>query len=125
MLNLERDYSVGRFRIQEDSWLAEKTLSEADLGGEGILVLGIFHDDGSYIGAPRARYKIHPGDTLVLYGKSEKLDELEQRIAGRTGEAAHEKSKQEHERELHEQDIEEGEHEARREESEQTGEMTA
>jgi len=114
LLNLERDYSVGRFTVQEGTWLADKRLDECDLIGEGVLVLGIVHDDGSYVGAPRGRYRLHSGDTLVLYGKTDKLDELEKRISGSSGEQAHAEAKQEHERELREQDIEQTQHEERR-----------
>ncbi len=112
LLKLEEAYSVGRFSVDEGTWLAGKRLNECDLIGEGVLVLGIIHEDGSYVGAPRGRYRLHVGDTLVLYGKTEKLDELEQRIAGTAGERAHAAAKQEHEQELREQDVEQSEHEA-------------
>lgn len=71
---------VGRFSMEDDSWLVGKRLEECDLIGEGVIELGIVHDDGAYVGAPRGRYRLHVGDTFVMYGKSEKLDELEQRI---------------------------------------------
>jgi len=106
LLNLKEDYSVSRFQVQEGTWLAGKTIEEVDLVREGVLVLGIMRSDGSYVGAPRGRYRMHAGDTLVLYGKRPCLHELESRLGGSAGDAAHEQAKHEHERELREQDIE-------------------
>jgi len=107
LLNLKEDYNVSRFEIHAGTWLAEKTIQQVDLMEEGVLVLGIMRADGSYLGTPRGRYRMHAGDTLVLYGKRSNLDDLESRLAGTSGDAAHEKAKDAHERELQEQDVEE------------------
>ncbi|MGD8868921.1 MAG: hypothetical protein PVI01_14930 [Gemmatimonadales bacterium] len=56
------------------------------------------------------------GDTLVLYGKRSGLDELESRLAGASGDAAHEKARHVHERELREQDIDAAKRESLRSE---------
>lgn len=96
LLNLQEEYRVSRVPAGEDSWLAERRLEELDLPEEGVLVLGIERADGSYVGAPRGRYTIHEGDVLVLYGTEESLDELNERLAGAEGEAAHERAKRDH-----------------------------
>lgn len=68
----------------------------------------------TYVGAPRGRYRMHAGDTLVLYGKRSCLDELENRLAGASGDLAHERAKHAHERELSLQDIEDAARESPR-----------
>lgn len=75
LLGLQSDYRVAEVDIDADDWLAEKTLSELDLPTEGVLILGIQRND-SYIGAPQPETETKPGDTLVLYGKRDRLQEL-------------------------------------------------
>jgi len=89
MLNLTRDYLVDNILIKEKSWLAEKTLSEAQLQEEGVLVLGIYRSDGNYLGAPNGQTTIHSEDTLIAYGKADVLQEVEDRIRGNKGDAEH------------------------------------
>jgi hypothetical protein len=114
LLNLKEDYNVSRFEIHKGTWLEGKTIQEVDLVREGVLVLGILRADGSYLGTPRGRYRLHAGDTLVLYGKRPSLDELESRLAGTSGDAAHEKAKDAHERELQDQDVQDAKQESLR-----------
>jgi hypothetical protein len=44
------------------------------------------------VGAPKVTTKIHPGDQLILYGRSDSLRELDTRHAGASGEAAHDRA---------------------------------
>ena len=44
---------------------------------EGMMVLGIYRSDGDYIGVPRGETEIYDKDTLVVYGRSKSLRELE------------------------------------------------
>ncbi len=104
LLSLQDDYSIGNLKIGEDSWLAGRTLSELSLPEEGVLVLGIQREDGTYVGAPRGRYGVHGGDTLVLYGRVERLDDLQSRMRDAAGEAAHRKARRSHEEDLTDQD---------------------
>lgn len=53
-----------------------------DLAAEDVLVLEIERADGSYLGAPGADAEIEPGDTLVVYGRQHRLEELAGREAG-------------------------------------------
>jgi hypothetical protein len=92
LLNLHRDYHVADLDVDEGSWLANETLGDLQLrSDEGVVVLGIRREDGTYIGAPAAEDEITPGDTLVAYGQAERLQEL----AGRSAddEEAHEDAK--------------------------------
>lgn len=64
-------------------------LSELDLPSEGLRVLGIVHPDGSYLGAPASSTSVEPGDTLVLYGRSEAVAAIDRRKSGPQGDREH------------------------------------
>ena len=65
------------------------------LPDEGVLVLGIRREEGTYLGTPTAQMEIHAGDVLVLYGPIHRIEELDQRRKGRRGEAAHQEAMEE------------------------------
>jgi hypothetical protein len=88
LLDLAGDYTVVEMEVQHGDWVAGRTLAELKLRDEGVFVLGIRHDDGSYIGVPRGSHRLAPGDTLVLYGDADQLEELDDRRAG-AGDALH------------------------------------
>lgn len=96
IMNLEEGYSVIEFVIDPDDWLTGKTLRDLNLTKEGILILGIRRQDGTFIGAPRADCKTAQGDLLVLYGPTNRIEELEHRKADRSGDAAHQAAIREH-----------------------------
>lgn len=106
MLGLQRDYRIAELDVREDRWLANVTPREVDLGAEGVLLLGIQRDE-DYVGAPGGDTEIRPGDTVVLYGKEERLQELAEREA--SDETAHDDAVEKHEEtlEAQEQRIEE------------------
>ncbi|HWI08137.1 MAG TPA: hypothetical protein VNT54_11540, partial [Solirubrobacteraceae bacterium] len=52
-------------------------------------VLGIERPDGRYLGAPGFQTRVDAGDVLLLYGRQERLNELDQRPAGAEGDRAH------------------------------------
>ena len=89
IMNLEQGFSVIEFTLDPDDWLTGKTLRDLNLTKEGILVLGMRRQDGTFIGAPRADSKTAEGDLLVLYGPSDRIEELDHRKADRTGDQAH------------------------------------
>ena len=89
LLKLTGEYTVREVKVSKDDWLAGKRLEECRLHDEGVLILGIYRADGSYVGAPVADSKIFPGDTLILYGRAKTLKNLDQREAGFKGEAEH------------------------------------
>ncbi|MFP4090209.1 MAG: potassium channel family protein [Cyclobacteriaceae bacterium] len=99
ILNLSGDYEITELKVEQDDWMAERTLSELALKDEGIYVLGIHRSDGSYLGIPNGNSEIESGDLLVLYGKENKLRELDERKRGAQGNQEHEESKREHENE--------------------------
>lgn len=89
LLRLSGEYGVQELYVEQDDWLAERTLAELDLSHEGILVLGIVRSDHSYLGAPKGTTRIRFGDTLIVYGRGSLLAELDQRRADHAGERAH------------------------------------
>lgn len=97
LLNLHREFSVADLTVQEGSWLANERLSDLELrSDEGIDVLGIQREDGTYVGAPSGEHVVTPGDTVIAYGQRERLKELATRVEGDT--EAHEQARDEHRR---------------------------
>ncbi|MFA6929250.1 MAG: TrkA C-terminal domain-containing protein [Lentisphaeria bacterium] len=95
LLQLQNGFAVTELLVKHGDWLEQKTLQEAALSHEGVLVLGIQRIDGTYIGTPRAADTIRMDDTLVLYGQIDLLKKLDQRHAA-NGDRAHKKATVEH-----------------------------
>ncbi|WP_226483157.1 TrkA C-terminal domain-containing protein [Natrinema amylolyticum] len=99
LLNLDREYRVADFAVDEGEWLAGERLGDLELrSSEGVTVLGIEREDGTYIGAPSGEHRIHAGDRVIAYGQAERLRELADR--GEDDDAAHEAAKRAHDRQL-------------------------
>ena len=96
LLQLTTDYVVTELNVSPNDWLANKSLLELRLPREGVLVLGIRRKDGSYVGAPGAETEIHAYDSVVMYGPVDRMRELDERRAGRRGDAAHLSASAEH-----------------------------
>jgi len=95
LLKLSGEYTVREITVHEGDWLAEKQLNKCHLRDEGLLVLGIYRTDGTYVGAPVGSTTLYPGDVMVLYGRGKTLKSLEERQAGTEGEQEHEQAKSE------------------------------
>lgn len=89
LLHIHGAYAVSELQVEDGDWLAGKSLMELNLAHEGVLVLGVQRADGSYEGAPKGPTRVHADDVLVLYGPSERLEDLDLRPAGHVGDAAH------------------------------------
>jgi hypothetical protein len=89
LLKLQGDYTVTELSVQEEDWIAGKTLSECSLNEEGVTVLGIQRRNGTYVGAPRGNTKVMAQDSLILYGRRRLIDELDTREHGPLGTQAH------------------------------------
>ncbi len=92
LLHLAGRYTVTETQVQPKDWVADKTLGELNLPGEGVLVLGVQRADGTYIGAPTGKTKIAENDSMILYGRLEALAELDRRRTGLRGDSAHKKA---------------------------------
>lgn len=89
LLRLAGEFAVGELQVQEDAWVAGRTLAELDLRSEGVLVLGIERPGGAYVGVPRGPTRVHAGDVLIVYGRADLLDEIDHRRVGAAGDRAH------------------------------------
>lgn len=89
LLDLAGDYTVSELSVREGDWLTGGSLGELGLRDEGVVVLGVTRRSGRYLAAPTARTHVAEGDTLIAYGRSELLCELDQRAAGGAGDMAH------------------------------------
>ncbi|SMO96745.1 TrkA-C domain-containing protein [Fodinibius sediminis] len=89
LLHLSDNYRVSEIKVEQQDWLADKTLNDLQLHDEGILVLGIKRSNGEYIGAPRGETKIYNDDTVTLYGRAALLESLDDRQKGQSGDQKH------------------------------------
>ena len=100
ILHLQNEFAVWEVKVEPNDWLAGKTLIEAGLSREGVLILGIQRQGGLYIGAPQGISRIHIGDVLVMYGQLPRLEEIDRRQHGEKGDQAHQDAIVEHQAEL-------------------------
>lgn len=89
MMNLTGDYTLVDLRVREEDWLNGQTLGECNLRAEGLLVLAIYRRDDTFIGTPQPDTEFHAGDRVVLYGRVDAIDRLDERRKGVSGEASH------------------------------------
>lgn len=89
LLRLGGEWGIGEVAVREQDWLACERLVDLDLRSEGVAVLGIERDDGTYFGAPSFASRVDPGDILLLYGRRSRLGELDDRPGGAEGDEAH------------------------------------
>lgn len=97
LLDLSGDYGVSELKVQPGDWVVDRPLGELRLRDEGVLVLGIRRGK-SFIGVPDRSTCIHAADTLVLYGRSERISELDDRRGDLAGDRMHERAR--HDQEL-------------------------
>jgi uncharacterized protein with PhoU and TrkA domain len=107
LLNLTGSYRVRELAVEAGDWVGGRRLRELDLFEEGIVVLGIHRSDGAYVGVPRGETEIEEGDRLVLYGRGDDLDELDERREGAAGDEAHQQALQEQSEERRRQEHQE------------------
>jgi Trk K+ transport system NAD-binding subunit len=98
LLEISGNYSIAEVGVDADEWLCGRRVGDLQLAQEGVVVLGIRHADGHYVGAPPVGSSFEAGDILVLYGRSSALDELQDRKAGAAGDLLHERAMTEHSR---------------------------
>lgn len=89
LLELHGDFAVAELKVEEGDWLAEETLRDLHLRDEGVVVLGITRANGTWLGAPDGDTIVHANDTLVVYGRDDRVCELDMRRDDATGDAAH------------------------------------
>jgi hypothetical protein len=98
LLQLEGGYTVAELEVEEGDWMAGRALSELTLRDEGIVVLGIHRQGGGYLGAPDGDKVIRAGDVLTVYGREDRVEEIDRRAHDEQGDRAHAKAVAEQER---------------------------
>lgn len=89
LLHVHEDYAVCELRVGEGDWAAGRLLGDVELGDEGVLVLGIECPGNHFIGAPGPQVELRAGDRMILYGRTPRIAELDQREPGNEGEQSH------------------------------------
>ncbi len=89
LLHLADGYVVLELVVKESDWISNRSLAEAALSSEGVLVLGLHRASGKYVGSPNGETMVKTGDTLSLYGPIDRLEELDIRQKGYHGDRAH------------------------------------
>lgn len=89
LLHLADGYVVLELIVKESDWISNRSLAEAALSAEGVLVLGLHRESGKYVGSPNGATMVKTGDTLSLYGPIDRLEELDIRQKGYQGDRAH------------------------------------
>jgi len=89
LLHLGGSYVVTELVVNPHDWLAGRDLGTLGLRQEGVVLLGVDHPDGTYLGVPVAETIIQPGDVVIIYGRRHAIAELDQRPQGAAGDAAH------------------------------------
>jgi hypothetical protein len=89
LLHISDEFTVAEVEPEDGDWLMGRRLEELRLRDEGLVVLGIYRRDGSYLGVPAGPTVVEPGDRLVVYGEDDVVHELAGRPAGAAGERAH------------------------------------
>jgi hypothetical protein len=91
LLHLSGEYRISEIYIDKDHWLANRTIRTTQVRDEGIIILAITRDNGTYLGAPQADTKIKVGDLLILYGRAKAMAALEKRLKDKRGYVEHKK----------------------------------
>lgn len=92
LMHLAGEYRLVELLVKAEDWVAGKTLAEADLWKEGVVVLGIVRSDGRYVGVPRRNTRMNANDTLILYGRDSDIQKLDERKQTRAGDKEHEQA---------------------------------
>ena len=76
LLKVKHGFCVSDLEISEGHPLAGKSLRDSRPSDSGIVVLGIYHVEGEFVGAPSKEAVINAGDTVMVYGAEEAVDRL-------------------------------------------------
>lgn len=108
LMHLAGDYRLVELLISPEDWIANRSLQDAELRDEGLVVLGIKRENGPYIGGPKGDTMVLPGDTLLVYGRIRNVEELDSRTKDWTGDREHRESVREQETVKAEEEAAEG-----------------
>ena len=104
LLDLKGKYEITVIEIKEGDWMENKKVGELQLWQEGINLIGIQRDDGTYLGTPKSGTKITTKDQIVLYGRKSNLHNLEKRKRDESGDYDHDEAVKEQNEEVRKQE---------------------
>jgi len=90
LLQVGQGFSVCTRSVQASDWIAGKTLADTRLRAEGIIVLGVFREEGVFEGTPNGSTELLAGDRVVVYGRESDIQRVANRVAGWWGDHDHE-----------------------------------
>lgn len=96
LLGLSGPYTVRELAVEPGDWVEGRRLQELGLFEEGITVLGVHRENGDYVGVPRGETGIEAGDRLILYGRQDAIQELDERHRDASGDEAHARAARAH-----------------------------
>ncbi len=85
LLHLSEGFTVLEVPVKADHGATGSNLMQLRLADEGIQVLGIQRVNGAYVGTPTGETYVRSGDTLLLYGREDLLQALDQRRKDEAG----------------------------------------
>lgn len=92
LLDLKGDYEITVIEVNEGDWMENRMVGDLQLWEEGINLIGIQRDDGTYLGTPQGETKVTTHDQLILYGRRNTLRNIEKRKQDFAGDEEHEKA---------------------------------
>lgn len=96
LLHLQGEWTVAQMPVAPDDWIASRPLGELRLPDEGVALMGVDREDGTWVGSPREDIRLGVGDVVVLYGRRSALDDIARRLHGDEGEAASLRARERH-----------------------------
>ena len=100
LLHLSGEFRISEVPVESDNWLCGKKIKQTKLRDEGLNILAVTRNDGTFIGTPDGNTPINDGDSLIIYGRAEVLHKLESRLKGSSGNREHNAQTQE-QKEVH------------------------
>ena len=89
LLQLSGEYRISELPVQSGHWLCDSKLRITKLHDEGLTLLAIVRKDGTFLGVPDGNTVIREGDSLILYGRANVMQNLEKRLKGSLGNRDH------------------------------------
>ena len=103
ILHLGGEYKIAEIFVKENHWMAGCSLAQLSLSKEGVYILGVTRQDGSYLGVPGPSTQLLVGDTVIVYGRSQVIVNLLQRRKGERADIEHKISVAEHQQKKQEE----------------------
>lgn len=89
LLQLSGEFRISEVPVECEHWLCNKKLRNTKLREEGLNVLAISRNDGTFLGTPGGDTSIQEGDSLIIYGRATAINRLESRLRGQRGNREH------------------------------------